>query len=111
MDANMSVGKGSARRDRLSTLAKAVGPTLKEDQGSRIAVFDSTPWDTPVHQGTIKGRFANGLARFDTGIGSLKSSLGKVWNKTIVVVVSEFGRTVAVNGAVALNHVRSALCY
>jgi uncharacterized protein (DUF1501 family) len=44
------------------------------------------------------------FANLDEVLKSLKDGLGQTWNKTVVVVATEFGRTVAVNGTNGTDH-------
>jgi uncharacterized protein (DUF1501 family) len=44
------------------------------------------------------------LRGLDTGLAMLKTELGDVWQSTSVLIVTEFGRTVAVNGTRGTDH-------
>jgi uncharacterized protein (DUF1501 family) len=57
-----------------------------------------------VNQGAEKGRLADNLAGFAAGLEALGTSLGPAWKDTVVVAVTEFGRTVAVNGNNGTDH-------
>ena len=72
--------------------------------GPRIAVVESGGWDTHANQGTANGALANQLAALDAGLGALRSGLGQTWSHTAVAVVTEFGRTVSVNGTRGTDH-------
>jgi uncharacterized protein (DUF1501 family) len=96
-----SLGFGPAA---FRTVADAAGGLLAAKDGPRIAVMEMGGWDTHVGQGTVKGRLANNLAGFADGLSHLKQSLGEVWSRTVVVCVTEFGRTVAPNGTGGTDH-------
>ena len=82
-------------------LFQAAGTFLSEPDGPEIAVVSLEGWDTHVGQNALlKPRFA----ALDDGIAAVKSALGDAWRKTAVVVVSEFGRTVRVNGGAGTDH-------
>lgn len=84
--------------------AKAAAMFLAKQDGPRVAVMEAGGWDTHRGQGTSKGALftrLNGLAK---GLAALPAALGSVWNKTVVVVVTEFGRTVAENGTGGTDH-------
>jgi uncharacterized protein (DUF1501 family) len=66
-------------------------------------------WDTHALQGAEAGAAANLIGWFSTGLAAMRESLGKDWGRTVVVAVSEFGRTVAENGAGASEHGRGGL--
>jgi uncharacterized protein (DUF1501 family) len=44
------------------------------------------------------------LRGLDAGVQTLKTELGPVWKDTTVLIVTEFGRTVAVNGTRGTDH-------
>ncbi len=85
-------------------LARAAGRFLAAPDGPRIAVLESTGWDTHANQGAAKGQLANRLQGLDRGLEELAAALGAAWSDTAVIVVTEFGRTVAVNGTNGTDH-------
>ena len=85
-------------------LAEAAGKLLAAETGPRVAVLDMLGWDTHVNQGAEKGRLADNLAGLAEGLDALAKSLGSVWGRTAVIAVTEFGRTVAVNGSGGTDH-------
>jgi uncharacterized protein (DUF1501 family) len=88
----------------LRVVADAAGGLLAAPDGPRIAVMEMGGWDTHVGQGAVKGRLANNFAGFADGIAHLRQSLGAAWPRTVVVCVTEFGRTVAPNGTGGTDH-------
>ncbi|HVJ52600.1 MAG TPA: DUF1501 domain-containing protein [Aliidongia sp.] len=96
-------GKG-AGAGAFRAMAEAAGGLLASKDGPRIAVMDIGGWDTHVGQGTVKGRLGNNLAGFAAGLDRLHAALGDAWKKTVVVCVTEFGRTVAPNGTGGTDH-------
>ena len=101
-------GRNRGRRVRgnqnMEVSVKAAGRFLKDIDGPRIAVLESSGWDTHANQGAGNGQLANKFAQLDTGLNLLKRELGGVWKNTVVIVASEFGRTVAVNGSNGTDH-------
>jgi uncharacterized protein (DUF1501 family) len=93
-----------ASGQQLAPLTNAAARFLAADDGPRIAVIDSGGWDTHANQGGANGNLANRLGQLDAGIADLRSELGPVWDRTTVVVVTEFGRTVAANGTRGTDH-------
>ena len=61
-------------------------------------------WDTHVNQGAETGRLAQNFAGFAAGLDAMAKVLGPAWKDTVVVAVTEFGRTVAVNGNNGTDH-------
>lgn len=90
-------------------LAEAAGRMLAAGDGPRIAVLDLGGWDTHVNQGAETGRLAQNLAAFAAGLDVLAKGMGPAWRQTVVVAVTEFGRTVAVNGNNGTDHGTASL--
>ena len=102
-DAGMDGGmRGGGQQ--LAPLATAAGRFLAAADGPRIAVLESGGWDTHANQGAAAGTLAQRLQQLDNGIASLKTELGSIWERTTVVIVTEFGRTVAANGTRGTDH-------
>jgi len=99
-------GMGSDRRpgQQLAALITAAGRFLSTADGPRIAVLEAGGWDTHANQGAGQGILAARLRGLDASIGQLKSELGEHWQRTAVMVVTEFGRTVAANGTRGTDH-------
>ena len=91
-------------QQQVTPLVNAAARFLKNADGPRIAVIDVGGWDTHANQGGAQGNLALRLKGLDGGIATLKSELGPVWADTTVLVVTEFGRTVAVNGTRGTDH-------
>jgi uncharacterized protein (DUF1501 family) len=82
-------------------LASKTGALLAASGGPRIAAFQLEGWDT--HGNQMAGLKAP-LSRLDAGIGNLKTALGPAWARTMVLVMTEFGRTAAMNGTKGTDH-------
>jgi len=85
-------------------IAEAAGRLIAAEDGPRVAVLDMGGWDTHVRQGAEKGRLADNLAGFADGLDALARAMGPAWKKTVLVAVTEFGRTVAINGNGGTDH-------
>lgn len=77
--------------------------TLMRDQ-YRLGFVDVGGWDTHVNQGNVTGGLANNLRNLCDGLAAYAAALGKEWDNTVVVVVSEFGRTFRENGDRGTDH-------
>jgi len=77
---------------------------LASPGGPRLAALSFNGWDTHAREGGADGHLANLLAALDRAIGEMKSNLGPVWNDTAVLIATEFGRTVHVNGTYGTDH-------
>jgi uncharacterized protein (DUF1501 family) len=88
--------RGQGIRD----VARLTGGMLREDY--RIASFSIVGWDTHAGQ---KAQFARTVKDLTIAMTSLKEALGEVvWKKTVVVAMTEFGRTVRENGSGGTDH-------
>ena len=70
----------------------------------RIGFIDIGGWDTHVGEGAATGPLASNLGSLGRGLQVFASSLGSEWNNTVVVVLSEFGRTFRENGNRGTDH-------
>jgi uncharacterized protein (DUF1501 family) len=70
----------------------------------RLGFIDVGGWDTHVGEGAAQGTLAANLASLGRGLQVFSQSLGSEWNNTVVVVVSEFGRTFRENGNRGTDH-------
>jgi uncharacterized protein (DUF1501 family) len=104
MTAERVYGKGARQVVALKPAANAVGKLLAAADGPRVAVLEMLGWDTHAGQGAATGRLAGVMKGLAEGLAELKASLGPAWSESAVVVVTEFGRTVAVNGTNGTDH-------
>jgi uncharacterized protein (DUF1501 family) len=86
------------------TLARKAGEMLSAAQGPRIAVLEMGGWDTHANQMNPNGALANNLRTLDAALAALRESLGSAWRHSVVLVATEFGREVAVNGTMGSDH-------
>ena len=89
---------------QFNAVASATGRLLSPQHGARIAVIELNGWDTHANQGADAGQLFNRLQALDRGLETLRTSLAAAWRKTAIMVVTEFGRTVAVNGTRGTDH-------
>ncbi len=84
--------------------AVTAGRFLSAEGGPSIAVLSLDGFDTHAGQGGVNGQLAGRLASLDQVVDGLKDGLGTAWPKTVVIVVTEFGRTAHVNGTGGTDH-------
>jgi len=77
---------------------------ILRDRRIRLAFASLGGWDTHVNQGKGKGQLANHLRSLGGGLAVFAKELGQDWDDTVVVVISEFGRTVHENGNGGTDH-------
>jgi uncharacterized protein (DUF1501 family) len=85
-------------------LAAAAGEALARRDGPRVASIDFGGWDTHIGQLGEYGALTRNLRVLDRSVAALKASLGPAWQHTAVLMVTEFGRTVAPNGSGGTDH-------
>jgi uncharacterized protein (DUF1501 family) len=109
----MSEGFGNAIA--FQEYAKAAATFLAAPNGPRIVTIDFGNWDSHANQnqqnvrgpnnGHHGGQFAEMYLGLDRGIAALKANMPpEVWAKTVVLIVTEFGRTVRINGTAGTYH-------
>ncbi len=77
---------------------------MRNDPNVQLAFVALGGWDTHAGQGNAKGQLANRLSPLGQGLAVLADRLGPVFDDTVVVVMSEFGRTAHENGNRGTDH-------
>lgn len=94
------MGSGPGRQDA-GALGRMAAGFLGRPDGPRIAMIETSGWDT--HSGQT-ARLAAQLRNLDNMLAGLQEGLGPVWDQTVILVATEFGRTVAANGTGGTDH-------
>jgi uncharacterized protein (DUF1501 family) len=90
-------------RDFVET-AETAAKFLSAVDGPRIGTLSYNGWDTHANEGAAQGQLANRLAGLDAAIKAFADGMGTAWKETVVMIVTEFGRTAAVNGSEGTDH-------
>jgi uncharacterized protein (DUF1501 family) len=89
-------------------VARKLGATLAgfmiQPGGPQIAAVSIDGFDTHANQGSNQGQLATRLAYLDAALDGLADGLEPAWKDTVVVVVTEFGRTSRINGTGGTDH-------
>jgi uncharacterized protein (DUF1501 family) len=93
-----------ATPERVSGVARMAATLMRSAGGPEVAVIEAGGWDTHANQGGAKGALAQRLAGLDKALRALADELGPLWAQTAVLVVTEFGRTAAMNGTRGTDH-------
>jgi len=101
-DEMMKANRGAPNAKNFADETQRIA-TLMRDQ-YRLGFVDVGGWDTHVNQGSTSGQLANNLGNLGQGLAAYAAALGDEWNNTVVVVVSEFGRTFRENGNKGTDH-------
>ena len=83
---------------------RGAGRLVAAPAGPRIAVLSVHGWDTHINQGSVDGKLSVLLDELDYGLGAFKVAAGPAWANTVVTIVTEFGRTVRINGDEGTDH-------
>ena len=84
--------------------AARLGKVMRDNSAYTVAFVDVGGWDTHAGQGAAQGALAGRLRALGEGVSALRSEMGPIWDKTVVVVLSEFGRTFRENGSRGTDH-------
>ena len=103
----MAEEMSAANRNAINTKgfeleAERMGRLMRDKY--RIGFIDIGGWDTHVGEGAATGPLASNLGSLGRGLQVFSQSLGPEWNNTVVVVLSEFGRTFRENGNRGTDH-------
>src|SRR5207302_75270 len=85
-------------------VARGAAKLMAADDGPRIAALAFDGWDTHANEGGPVGRLAQLLSGLDGALAEFESGLGDRWRDTVMVVATEFGRTVRINGTQGTDH-------
>lgn len=99
----MMDGSSSMSRNNNSLAFKA-GQELKKINGPRVAVFEVNGFDTHAAQGGIDGSHSDSLIEMDGIFKNLEKGLEKEINNTLIVTLTEFGRTIKQNSGLGTEH-------
>ncbi len=84
--------------------AQKLGRLIARDSGIKVAFFALGGWDTHVNQGSVTGQLPNRLKALGELLSTFVQALGTSYSDTVVLVMSEFGRTVKENGNGGTDH-------
>jgi uncharacterized protein (DUF1501 family) len=90
--------------DNMRQIARGAAKLMAADDGPRISALSFDGWDTHVAEGGATGRLAQLLAGLDSAFEEFQVTLGAAWKDTVIVAVTEFGRTVRINGTTGTDH-------
>ena len=91
-------------RGPLGNALRQVAQLMKADLGVEVAFSDIGGWDTHVNEGAAQGQLAGRLTELSQSLAAFWADLGDMAQDTIVVTMSEFGRTVKENGNRGTDH-------
>lgn len=100
----MKADNGAPPPQGFSQDTRQLAALMQHSPQLRLAFMQLGGWDTHVNQGNAKGQLAGHLQPLAQGLAQLAEGLGPQWDDTVVVVMSEFGRTAHENGNRGTDH-------
>ncbi len=95
----------------LGNSLRQIAMLIKNDLGLEIAFAESNGWDTHVQQGTNQGSFALRARDLARSINAFWTDLGSFQDNTVLMTMTEFGRTVRENGSGGTDHGRGSCMF
>lgn len=84
--------------------ASKLARVMVGDSKTQLGFIGLGAWDTHVNQGASQGQLARKLKHLGEGLATLVNELGSLYSDTVIMVISEFGRTVKENGNGGTDH-------
>ena len=91
-------------KGRFGDSLRQLAQLIKANLGVQVAFADIGGWDHHVNEGSTQGQIANVLGDFSQAIAAFWTDLGDLGEDTVVVTMSEFGRTARENGNRGTDH-------
>ena len=91
-------------RGRFGESLRQLAQLIKANLGVQVAFADIGGWDHHVNEGSTEGQLANVLSDFSQSLAAFWIDLGDLAEDTVVVTMSEFGRTARENGNRGTDH-------
>lgn len=99
----MAANRGAVSPRGFELSARRIGRLMREQ--FNLGFVDVGGWDTHVNQGAATGYLAERLGELGRGLAGFSEEIGPaMWRDTVVVVISEFGRTFRENGDRGTDH-------
>lgn len=100
------VAMGGAFEERKSAagLAREAAQRMRPDDGPMVGLIDFNGFDTHATQGAAEGLHATRLKQVDDVLQAFRAAMGPRWQDSLVLTVTEFGRTAAENGTTGTDH-------
>ena len=91
-------------KGRFGDSLRQLAQLIKANLGVQVAFADIGGWDHHVNEGSTQGQIANVLGDFSQSLAAFWTDLGDLREDTVVVTMSEFGRTARENGNRGTDH-------
>lgn len=94
--------RGAVSPKGFELAARRIGRLMRDQ--FNLGFVDVGGWDTHVNQGAGTGYLADRLSELGRALAGFTEEIGSGWGDTVVVVLSEFGRTFRENGSRGTDH-------
>lgn len=102
-------GESSAIKKRdAGSLGQLAAKLMRGSEGANIAMIESDGWDLHAQ---AQFRMRVQLDRLDTMVDAYRLGMGEEWKNTLVIIATEFGRSVAINGTLGTDHGTGGMMY
>jgi len=91
-------------RGRFGDSLRQLAQLIKANLGVQVAFADIGGWDHHVNEGSTEGQIANVLREFSESLAAFWTDLGDLGEDTVIITMSEFGRTARENGNRGTDH-------
>ncbi|HVG52177.1 MAG TPA: DUF1501 domain-containing protein [Xanthobacteraceae bacterium] len=104
-DSPDQAGRAAKLRTYYAEALAGAAQALAHNDGPRVGALALEGWDTHASEGIVSGQLNNMLGALDNAIAVAETTMGPAaWKETVIVVVTEFGRTVKMNGSNGTDH-------
>ncbi len=91
-------------RGPLGNAMRQLAQLMKANLGVEVAFADVGGWDHHVNEGSVQGQIAQRVSELSQAMAAFWTDLGNLAEDTVVVTMSEFGRTARENGNRGTDH-------
>jgi uncharacterized protein (DUF1501 family) len=102
--ANSNAAGAAQVRAYFAEVAGTAARFLAQPDGPRVGALALDGWDTHYNEGIANGRLSQLLGALDAALAAVETNMGPAWRDTVVVLVTEFGRTARINGTDGTDH-------
>jgi uncharacterized protein (DUF1501 family) len=99
-----AAGANYPAKGRFGEGLRQLAQLIKANLGVQVAFADISGWDHHVNEGSTEGQLANVLTDFSQSLAAFWTDLGDLAEDTVIVTMSEFGRTARENGNRGTDH-------
>jgi uncharacterized protein (DUF1501 family) len=100
----MAMGGAFEERKSAAGLAREAAQRMRASDGPMVGLIDFNGFDTHATQGAAEGLHATRLKQVDEVLQAFRAAMGPRWQDSLVLTITEFGRTAAENGTTGTDH-------